>query len=149
MPRFLASSRSSPRMVAPCPLSFQSFCRRDALCKLKATCTSSLQLTDFSRYLGNLRIPPTSLTSLFLEDDRDLEPLPGLTAPGRRCRNCSGSPIRWEQLSSKCASQLVWTYYVVYQHACLGRHRSRCPTFNNSKCHDFSLCSPSGVRLVK
>ena len=40
-------------------------CSGSALCL--ATCSSSLQLTRFSRYFGNLGVPPTSLTDLFAE----------------------------------------------------------------------------------
>jgi len=47
------------------PLGVRSACSGDILCK--ATCTSSLQLTGFSRYLGNLGIPPTTITDLFSE----------------------------------------------------------------------------------
>lgn len=56
---------SQPHTVPPFLLGSRSPCTGSALCR--ATCLSPLHLTRFSRYLGNLGIPPTTITSLLSE----------------------------------------------------------------------------------
>jgi hypothetical protein len=58
---------SSPTMVKSIPLTLRSpsKCRGSDLCK--ATCSSALQLTNTSRFLGNLGVPPRIITNLFAE----------------------------------------------------------------------------------
>jgi hypothetical protein len=62
-PRTLSTST----MVRSIPLTLRSpsKCRGGALCR--ATCSSALQLTNTSRFLGNLGVPPRIVTNLFAE----------------------------------------------------------------------------------
>ena len=55
----------NPHAIPILPLGTPSACSGDTLCR--ATCSSALLLTKFSRYFGNLGIPPSVITELFSE----------------------------------------------------------------------------------
>ena len=66
----------APRSPAPFSLNIPSSCLGDALCL--AACSSPLNVTHFSRFMGNLGIPPISFTDVLskssptlLEGDRE------------------------------------------------------------------------------